>query len=187
MIGLLALAMILTTAAPATPATDQPKPGVTADAPPPAGSLAIARRIVGKMRVEEQQRFALSKVAPLFAASVLAMAADRMPDEVKAALQTPGGTERVARILSEEYIAAFEARLPQLSAAMAAQLAKDLPLADLQSIDAFLDTPAGRKWSSELPLLQQASSEAGRRAGEAAGKAAAAATIQRLRGMGTGS
>jgi hypothetical protein len=183
---MLSLALVMLLAAPVD--TPPPaKPSAVTDVAPSADALAIARRIILKMRVEDQQRAALRKVAPLFAISVLSLPADRMPPEIRAALQEPDGRLRVAKIVSEEYINAFEVRIPQLGASMATQLAKDLPLADLRSIDAFLDTPAGQKWGGEMTALQQAAGEAGRKAGQAAGEAAGLATIQRLRGKGTGS
>ena len=181
------LALMLFAAGAANADQTKPPAAVATVAAPSTEAVATARRILVKIHTEEQQRVALAKLAPVFAATVLATSDKGMPEEVNAALQAPGGTQRVTTILAEEYRSAFEVRLPQLLTAIAEQMAKDMTIDDLKAVDAFIDTPAGAKWGGEFLAIQQAGVEAGRRAGEAAGTAAAAATLRRLRGQDTGS
>jgi len=163
--------------------TAQPSPQppvVLAAAPVDPARLALAHRVVVKMRAIEEVRFALGKLKVVFAQQVIASAAQASPNPFASYLTTEAGKVRLTDMLGDEFVKAFDAHIADVEAAVAGTLASELSIEDLRATDAFLDTPAGKNWAAATVKMQNESSAAGRQVGATAGAEVVAATLKRI-------
>lgn len=144
----------------------------------------VALAVVDKLQIDVQQREVIKHLAPLFADQVLSMPASEMPPAFSQVLAQPGGKTRLVTMLGEDFTKEYLAHLPQFKRSLAKVYTDRMSLADLRSVNAFLDTPAGRNWLSVSAATSQAGADAGRDIGRDAGAAAVVHVLDRLSAEG---
>lgn len=178
--GLAFLALLV--AAPVAAQT-APAPATTPDA---GGRIETARALVAKLNLDKTLDLQFSSLMPLIANNmVTALQGDpAIPQALKDRLTTAETRRQVGEIATEEMMAAFRARYPDIAEAAAEEYRRNFSEAELKAIVAFYDSPTGRRLLQLQPQLQQRLAEAGRAIGQQAGMAAFPKIRARIEALG---
>jgi hypothetical protein len=164
-----------------------PMPAISQVAPAAQpGTIATARAIVSKLRIERTMDPMFQQIMPLMTANVEnAMAtAPKTPEFLKAKLKTEEGRKQIGDIISAEFTAAFREHYPDIAEGAAEEYRKLFSEPELKAILAFYTSPTGAKLLEALPQLQQVLSEQGRALGREAGMTAFPKIQARLAALG---
>lgn len=156
-----------------------PVSAIAEDGSPSAQKLAAASALVEKIELERVLDNMFVNLKSMFADNVIATmqrddgngAGKRFFDSL------PGGRDRFARILGDEFLTAIRRQYPDFKNAASNEYAKAFTLDELNSLNAFFSTGAGEKWLAISPQVEKAMGQWGEKAGMQAGSEAVTAAI----------
>jgi len=162
-----------------------PVSAIAEDGSPSAQNLAAASALVEKIELERVLDNMFVNLKGMFAENVVAtMQRDDSNGAGKHFLDSvPGGRDRFARILGDEFLASLRRRYPDFKKTTANEYAKAFTLDELNSLNAFFSSGAGEKWLSIAPQVEKAMGEWGEKIGMQAGAEAVTAAIAQVQKM----
>lgn len=155
-------------------------PLLAAEASPAANAEATA--LVEKIEIERVLDSMFVSLKSVFAENAIAgMTRDDSGGEMQNFFNSlPGGRDRFAQILGDEFLEALRRQYPEMKAAMAKEYATAFDLEELKALNIFFSTGVGQKWQATSPKIEKSMGEWGRKAGMKAGAEAFSAALKRI-------
>lgn len=174
----LAVLSALAISSPAGAQTAAPAPASTAK----PGTIESARKLIEVMRVDQTYDRVFKPIVGMMAIAILPTIEkdNAVPEDVRNELATNEGKARVGKLVSEEFLAAFRARYPQLKEATAKEYAAAFTEDELQAIIAFYSSGVGAKVLTLVPEITAKVQARAQSIGEDAGKDAYRNILNRL-------
>jgi hypothetical protein len=157
-------------------------PAHAAERGPSAGNIEAAAALVEKLELERVLDSMFSTLKNMFAENAIAaMTRDDSEGKMRDFFNAlPGGRDRFAQILGDEFLEALRRQYPEMKMAMAKEYAAAFNRTELEELTGFFSTGVGQKWQAVSPQVEKSMGEWGRKAGMKAGAEAFAAAIKRL-------
>ncbi len=154
-----------------------------AEDPTSAGEQA-AKNLVERLELERKLDSMFGDVKQLFATSVIGeiLRDDKSGNMAQMFERLPGGRDRFAEILGDEFVNAMRTRYPDFRAEAARHYAAIFTIAELNELNVFFSSGVGAKWQASSPAIEKAMNEWGQKAGMKAGAEAFAAAMERVEG-----
>jgi len=145
-------------------------------------TYAAATALVEKLQFERVLDNAFVGLKDMFAANAIAGMLRDDKDGSMAQMFTviPGGRDRFAEILGDEFLHSLRRQYPGFKADAAQQYTQIFSLDELDELNIFFSTGVGEKWLANSPKVERAMKLWGQKAGMKAGLEALTATIQRI-------
>lgn len=161
-----------------------PISAIAGDAPS-ALHLAAATTLIEKLQMERSLDQMFVNLKGMFAENVIAtMLRDDSNGSSKRFFDSiPGGRDRFADILGEEFVTSLRRHYPDFKKTASDEYAKAFTLEELNSLNAFFASGAGEKWLALAPQMEKTMGEWGEKAGMQAGAEAVTAAIARAQKM----
>lgn len=144
--------------------------------------LAAATVLVEKLDLDRTVDNMFMSLRNVFAENAIAMMLRNDGDgNIKRFFASlPGGQDRFAQVLGDEFQAAMRRQYPEMEKVAAEQYASVFTADELGTLNSFFSTGVGQKWLAVSPKLQKIMSDWGRNAGMKAGAEAMAAAIKQI-------
>ena len=152
-----------------------------AEEKPAAASVTAASALVEKLQLERVLDNMFVNLKGMFAENVIAtmMRDDRNGNGKQFFDSIPGGRDRFADILGEEFLTALRRQYPDFKSTAANEYAEAFTLKELDSLNMFFSSGVGEKWLAVSPQVEKSMGEWGQKAGMTAGAEAVSAAIAR--------
>jgi len=149
-----------------------------------AAKAEAASALIDRLQMERQLDAVFLGLKGLFAENVIASMTRSDKDGQMAGFfgALPGGRDRFAEILGDEFVTALRKRYPEFKQQAAAKYAEIFSAEELAQLNGFFGSGVGHKWLSNSPAIEQAMKEWGQKAGMQAGLEAMTSAMKRVSG-----